>query len=53
MAETEGLEAVPAVNLRLCELGGPVFCDDQTMHQALDGVVNGSEKIGLTVLFPH
>ena len=48
MEETEGVEAA-ATNLRLCKLGGAVFRDDQTMDDAFDGLVHGSEKIGLTV----
>ena len=49
MGEVEGLEAALPANLRLCEMGGAVFRDDQTVFQVFDGVVNGSEKIGLTV----
>jgi hypothetical protein len=49
MVATEDLAAAPASNLRLCEMGGAVFRGDQTLYQVF-GVVNGSEKIGLTVL---
>jgi hypothetical protein len=49
LGEVEGIEPALAANLRLCEMGGKVFRDDQTLFQVFDGVVNGSEKIGLTV----
>ena len=36
-------------HLRLCELGHSVFCDEQTVHEAFGGVMNGAEKIGVSV----
>ena len=36
-------------HLRLCELGMSVFCDDETVHEAFGGVMNGSEKVGVSV----
>eukprot|EP01043_Picozoa_sp_COSAG02_P008412 COSAG02_NODE_268_length_26526_cov_28.495554_19_plen_1158_part_00 len=49
LEEAEAVEAAAAPYLRLCKLGGAVFRDDQTLDEAFDGVVHGSEKIGLTV----
>jgi hypothetical protein len=45
----KGIQVPHAAHLRLCELGGAVFQDNQTLLQAFDGVFNGTEKLGVTV----